>query len=53
MIGVILNPHAGYVARHGIAHVRALVTAAVPDARIHVLGRCGATMGVRCPNRTL
>jgi diacylglycerol kinase family enzyme len=47
VIGVILNPHAGYVARHGIARVRALVTAAVPDARIHVLV-AGDDVGARC-----
>src|SRR5919202_2040554 len=47
MIGVILNPHAGYVARHGIDHVRAVVTAAVPDARIHVLV-AGDDVGACC-----
>lgn len=47
MIGVILNPHAGYVARHGIGHVRALIIAAVPDARIHVLAS-DDDLGARC-----
>lgn len=47
MIGVILNPRAGYVARHGISHVRALITAVVPDARIHVL-TADDDVGARC-----
>jgi diacylglycerol kinase family enzyme len=47
MIGVILNPHSGYVARHGVDHVRALVAAAVPDAHIYVLTK-GDDAGARC-----
>src|SRR2546421_500755 len=39
MIGLILNPRSGYVAEHGLTHVRAQVTAALPEVRIHVLQR--------------
>ena len=37
MIGVILNPRAGYVAAHGVDRVRAMILEALPDACIHVL----------------
>lgn len=47
MIGVIVNPHARYVARHGIDHVHALILATIPDARIHVL-TTGDDVGARC-----
>jgi diacylglycerol kinase family enzyme len=38
MIGVILNPRSGYVARHGADHVCSLIREIVPDSRVHVLG---------------
>ena len=47
MRGVILNPKAHYVARHGIDCVRALILSAMPDARIHVL-TAGDDVGARC-----
>lgn len=37
MIGVILNPRSGYVARHGVDDVCALIQQTVPEARVHVL----------------
>lgn len=47
MRGVILNPKARYVARHGVDRVRALILTAMPDARIHVL-TAGDDVGARC-----
>ncbi len=37
MIGVILNPHSGYVSRHGVDHVREMIADILPDAQVHVL----------------
>ena len=37
MIGVIINPRAGYVAEHGVDRVRSMVVATVPDAQAMVL----------------
>lgn len=37
MIGVILNPRSGYVARHGIDDVCSLIREIVPDAQVHQL----------------
>lgn len=37
MIGVIINPRAGFVLHHGLDHVRDLIARTVPDTRIHVL----------------
>jgi diacylglycerol kinase family enzyme len=37
MIGVIVNPHAGYVAEHGVATVTNMILGAIPTARILVL----------------
>src|ERR671936_141041 len=47
MIGVILNPRSGYAATHGLAYMRAQITAALPGARIHVLQR-GDDLAARC-----
>lgn len=48
MIGVLVNPRAGYVAKHGSDQVQSMIVAAVPDARIVILqpqddirARCG------------
>lgn len=37
MIGVIINPWAGFVLHHGLDHVRNLIEEIVPGTRIHVL----------------
>ncbi|HWE62583.1 MAG TPA: diacylglycerol kinase family protein [Chloroflexota bacterium] len=37
MIGVIINPRSGYVAAHGVDHMRRLIEGSLPDARLHVL----------------
>ena len=37
MIGVIVNPRAGYVAAHGLDHLQALIQRNIPDAKVHVL----------------
>jgi diacylglycerol kinase family enzyme len=37
MIGVILNPHSGYVTRHGVDEVCSLLRETVPEAQVHVL----------------
>lgn len=37
MIGVILNPRSGYVARHGVDHVCALIRQTLPEAQVHIL----------------
>jgi diacylglycerol kinase family enzyme len=37
MIGIILNPRSGYVARHGADHVCSLIREIVPEAQVHLL----------------
>ncbi|HZT97800.1 MAG TPA: diacylglycerol kinase family protein [Chloroflexota bacterium] len=37
MIGALVNPRSGYVARHGVDQVRAMLGEVVPDARIEVI----------------
>lgn len=37
MIGVIVNPQAGYVVQHGVDQLRAQIAKVVPDARVIVL----------------
>lgn len=37
MINVMVNTRSGCVAEHGVDHIRALFSEAVPDARLHVL----------------
>lgn len=49
MIGVIVNPHSGYVARHGESAVRKLIAHGVPDAKIHVLEK-GDDVAAVCKN---
>jgi diacylglycerol kinase family enzyme len=39
MIGVILNPHSGYVLRRGVPQVQQEIAELVPEAVIHVLRR--------------
>jgi diacylglycerol kinase family enzyme len=47
VIGVIVNPRSGYVARHGLDHLRTLVVDEIPHARIHVLEK-GDNVGEAC-----
>lgn len=37
MIGVIVNPRSGYVSRHGVDHLKALVKETAPGAQIYIL----------------
>jgi diacylglycerol kinase family enzyme len=37
MIGVIVNPRAGFVTHHGLDGLQAMINVAVPDAHVHLL----------------
>lgn len=47
MIAVILNPRSGFVAAHGLSHVRAMIERAIPDAAIYEL-QPGDDLAARC-----
>lgn len=37
MIGVVVNPRSGYVAQHGVDHLRGLILESIPEAELHIL----------------
>lgn len=46
MIGVVVNPRSGYVARHGVAALCSEITAALPDSEIKVLMATASVAGL-------
>jgi diacylglycerol kinase family enzyme len=47
LIGILLNPRSGYVANHGLPHVRALIADILPDAQVQLLEQ-GDDVAARC-----